>query len=53
MDRDVRKVIEAIKAGFPLSELKSEMDSLQARKATLLAQLETADEPPPLLHPSG
>lgn len=52
MNRDIRKVIEAIKAGFALSELKPEMDSLQARKETLVAQLETADEPPPLLHPS-
>ena len=28
------------------------MDDLQARKNALLAQLATADEPPPLLHPS-
>ena len=52
VQRDIRKVIEAIKAGFPLSELKPEMESLQERKAALQAQLTTADEPPPLLHPS-
>jgi DNA invertase Pin-like site-specific DNA recombinase len=52
VQRDIRKVIEAIKAGFPLPELKLEMESLQERKAALQAQLDTADEPPPLLHPS-
>ena len=50
--RDIQKVIEAIKAGFALPELKAEMDALQARKEALLAQLATADEPPPLLHPT-
>jgi hypothetical protein len=32
--------------------LKARNDSLQERKEALLAQLATADEPPPLLHPS-
>ena len=52
VNRDIRKVIDAIKAGFALSELKPEMDSLQARKETLVTQLEIADAPPPLLHSS-
>ncbi|HEX9640687.1 MAG TPA: hypothetical protein VGB13_05180, partial [Candidatus Krumholzibacteria bacterium] len=52
MKREIHKVIEAIKAGFPLPELKPETDALQVRKEALLAQLATADEPPPLLHPS-
>jgi DNA invertase Pin-like site-specific DNA recombinase len=52
VQRDIRKVIEAIKAGFPLSELKPEMESLQERKTVLQAQLAAVDEPPPLLHPS-
>lgn len=50
--RGIQKVIEAIKAGYAGPELKAEMDDLQARKETLLAQLAAADEPPPLLHPS-
>jgi site-specific DNA recombinase len=50
--RDIQKVIEAIKAGFDLQELKPEMDALQRRKEALLAQLKVATEPPPLLHPS-
>jgi site-specific DNA recombinase len=50
--RDIRKVIDAIKAGYAGPELKAEMDDLQARKNALLAQLATADERPPLLHPS-
>ncbi len=49
---DIKKVIDAIKAGYAGPELKSEMDDLQARKNARLAQLATADEPPPLLHPS-
>ena len=50
--RDIQKVIEAIKAGFALPELKMEMDALQARKEELLASLSTAEEPAPLLHPT-
>ena len=50
--RDIKKVIDAIKAGYAGPELKAEMDDLQARKNALLAQLATAGEPPPLLHPS-
>src|SRR5262245_51429634 len=49
--RDIRNVIDAIKAGYAGPELKAEMDDLQARKNPLLAQLALADEPPPLLHP--
>ena len=48
--RDVQKVIEAIKAGFALPELKVEMDALQARKEALLAKLSIAEETAPLLH---
>jgi hypothetical protein len=50
--RDIKKVIDAIKAGYAGPELKAEMDDLQARKNALLARLATADEPPPFLHPS-
>ena len=48
---DIRRVIEAIKNGFAGPDLKAEWDALQARKTALEAKLESADEPPPLLHP--
>jgi site-specific DNA recombinase len=48
----IRKVIDAIKDGFAGPELKAEMDELQARKESLVAQLAAADAPPPLLHPN-
>jgi site-specific DNA recombinase len=48
----IGKIINAIKAGFAGPELKAEMDELQARKESLLAQLATADAPVPLLHPN-
>ena len=48
---EIQKVIEAIKAGFALPELKVEMDALQARKERLRAQLSSGNAPPPLLHP--
>ena len=50
--RDIEKVIDAIVQGYASPELKARNDSLQERKAALQTQLETADEPPPLLHPS-
>ena len=50
--RDIKKVIDAIKAGYAGPEPKAEMDDLQVRKNTLLSQLAAGDEPPPLLHPS-
>ena len=37
---------------LPDPELKAEMDALQVRKEALLAQLVTATELPPLLHPN-
>jgi hypothetical protein len=50
--RDIRGVVDAIKAGVPGAELKTEMEDLQARKAALLAQMAAMDVPEPLLHPS-
>jgi site-specific DNA recombinase len=44
-------MIEAIKNGFAGPDLKAEWDALQARKMALEAKLESANEPPPLLHP--
>jgi site-specific DNA recombinase len=49
---EIQKVIEAIVDGVKGSELKDRMADLQNRKDALLKQLEVADEPPPLLHPS-
>ena len=50
--REIQKVVEAIVDGVKGSELKDRMADLQNRKDALLKQLEEADEPPPLLHPS-
>jgi DNA invertase Pin-like site-specific DNA recombinase len=50
--RDIFRVIDAIKAGVPGEELKTEMEDLQARKAALLAQMVNLEQPEPLLHPS-
>ena len=51
VQNDIRRVIEAIKNGFAGPDLKAAWDVLQARKTALEAKLESADEPPPLLHP--
>jgi hypothetical protein len=50
--KEIRGVIDAIKAGVPGAEVKAEMEGLQVRKAALEAQLESMKEPEPLLHPS-
>ncbi|MCC7179933.1 MAG: recombinase family protein [Acidobacteria bacterium] len=50
--RDIQKIIQAIKDGFAGPDLKAEWNGLQERKTALQSQLETVDEPPPLLHPS-
>jgi site-specific DNA recombinase len=52
VQRDIQKVIQAIKDGFVGADLKAEWNALQEGKTALQARLETADEPPPLLHPS-
>jgi site-specific DNA recombinase len=50
--RDIQKVIQAIKDGYAGPDLKAEWNGLQERKTSLQAQLDKADEPPPILHPS-
>jgi len=50
--REIQKVIDAIVDGVKGSELKDRMAQLQERKDALLRQIDTAHEPPPLLHPS-
>jgi hypothetical protein len=51
VQKDIRRLIEEIKNGLTGPELKSEWNALQERKTALQRQLDSADEPPPLLHP--
>jgi site-specific DNA recombinase len=54
-EREIRRVIEAIKAGVPGAAVKDEMASLETRRIQLLEQLDarTAAPPPmPRLHPN-
>jgi hypothetical protein len=48
---NISRVLEAIKNGFAGPDLKAEWDALQERKTALQMKLESADEPPPLVHP--
>jgi DNA invertase Pin-like site-specific DNA recombinase len=47
-----KKIVESIMEGVPGHQVKDEMIAIGNRKEELSRQLETADEPPPLLHPS-
>ena len=51
-ERDIRRVIEAIKAGVPGAAVKDEMTTLEARRVKLHAQFEAAPPPMPRLHPN-
>ena len=51
-ERDVRRLIEAIKAGVPGAAVKDEMTSLEARRIDLLSQRTEAPPPMPRLHPN-
>lgn len=50
VDREIRKLIQAIKDGVPALSIRDELLSLESRKAQLQSQLE-APEMPELLHP--
>ena len=50
--REIEQVIDAICGGVPGREVKGRMEKLQERKEALEKQIETVNEPPPLLHPS-
>jgi site-specific DNA recombinase len=50
--REIRRLVEAIKAGVPGAAVKDEMASLEARRVEFLAHLETAPPPMPRLHPT-
>jgi DNA invertase Pin-like site-specific DNA recombinase len=49
-DREIRKLVQAIKDGVPALSIKDELLSLEARKAELQSRL-NAPEMPELLHP--
>jgi hypothetical protein len=51
-EREIDRVIEAIKAGVPGATIKDEMTALEARRGDLLEQLNAAPPPVPRLHPN-
>ena len=51
-EREIRRVIEAIKAGVPGAAVKDEVAKLEDRRIDLLGQLEAAPPPMPRLHPN-
>jgi anion-transporting ArsA/GET3 family ATPase len=52
IERELGKLLAAIKAGGPIEAIVEDMKRLEARKAELKDQLANAEEPPPLLHPN-
>ncbi|MET4043617.1 hypothetical protein ABIC03_005338 [Bradyrhizobium sp. RT6a] len=52
IERELGKLLTAIKAGGPIEAIVEDMKRLEARKAVLKDQLANAEEPPPLLHPN-
>ena len=52
VERQIRKIIDAVKDGLYHASMKDEMTGLEDRKIALKRELEVADEPPPLLHPN-
>ncbi|RWL89325.1 MAG: recombinase family protein [Mesorhizobium sp.] len=52
IERELGKLLAAIKAGGPIDAIVEDMKRLEARKAELKDQLANAEEPPPLLHPN-
>jgi hypothetical protein len=50
-EREIRRLIEAIKAGVSGDIVKGEMATLETRRSDLLGQLEAAPPPTPRLHP--
>jgi hypothetical protein len=51
-EHEIRRVIDAIKAGVPGIAVKDEIAILEARRTDLLAQVEAAPPPIPRLHPN-
>ncbi len=51
-ERDIQRVIEAIKAGVPGAAVKDEMATLEDRRSDLFSQKEHTPAPMPRLHPN-
>jgi site-specific DNA recombinase len=51
-EREIRRLIEAIKAGVPGAAVKEEMTVLEARRVEFLARLEATPPSMPHLHPN-
>jgi len=52
IDRELAKLLTALKAGGPIQAIVDDMKRLEARKTELTHLLANAEEPPPLLHPN-
>lgn len=52
IERELQKLLTAIKTGGPIEAIVSDMKRLEGRKAELTELLANAQEPPPLLHPN-
>jgi site-specific DNA recombinase len=52
IERNIGRLIEAIKAGVPGATIKDEMAALETRRGDLLAQLKAVPPPAPRLHPN-
>jgi site-specific DNA recombinase len=52
IDRELKKLIQAITDGVPGATLKDQFIEREARKAELTTLLATAEDPPALLHPN-
>jgi site-specific DNA recombinase len=51
-EREIARLIDAIKAGVPGAAVKDEMETLEAKRVELLAQLQAAPPSMPRLHPN-
>ncbi|ACI50844.1 Resolvase domain [Gluconacetobacter diazotrophicus PA1 5] len=52
IDRELAKLLTALKAGGPIQAIVDDMKRLEARKAEVTERLANTEEPPPLLHPN-
>ncbi|WP_299410422.1 recombinase family protein [uncultured Roseobacter sp.] len=52
VEAQIEKMIQAVMDGFYTPSMKDKMPLLEARKAELIHDLEHAEEPPALLHPT-
>ncbi|HWM82040.1 MAG TPA: recombinase family protein [Pseudolabrys sp.] len=52
IERELQKLLTAIKTGGPIEAIVSDMKRLEGRKGELAELLANAQEPPPLLHPN-